>query len=489
MPSNTMRLKCDSSNLTPTIYDENTGITPGYFRGSDVSLELLLAESGLPVPTSDFASVTVSLRPLTSDNENLSFWSRTLVPVDLNPIASNLTTALSAWEAGGAGQVNGFRIPAAVAALPAGVYRLHVEGRGIDDSLGVYLSAQFAVVNPAGATGDDMGALVLALSGTIMAEASAAAAAAQQAAADAASAAADAAAAAANVAAINAAVANIATQAEAEAGSANNRMMTPLRVAQQIAANAGVVHRNGNESIAGAKTFTTGVTAQALTSNTPIISAQPATEDPQVPNYGQIKELLGSKFALSSDFPNISGITPGATKADSSVDGLQFVFGTGLASWKSKYCWKSITASGDWQATARVKHQFRRQSGIAFGIALISSTANVVATIGYRSGTSFSILRANATTGALTSTLQAETDCSGLDNWVRVKFISATNTYEVYLSRDGSYWWKMGEWTVATVFGGTGGANKADRIGIGIMTDETSGKTIAVSVPYWDSDA
>lgn len=484
-----MRLKCDSANLTPTVYDENTSITPGYFRGSDVTLELLLMESGLPVPTSDFASVTVSLRPLTSDNANLSFWTRTLVPGDLNPIASNLSTALSAWEAGGAGQVDGFRIPAAVAALPAGIYRLHVEGRGTDDSLGVYLSAQFAIVNPAGATGDDMGELVLALSGAIMAEASAASAAAQQAAADAADAAAAAQTAAANVAAINAAVANIATQAEAEAGTLNTKMMSPLRVAQQIAANAGVVHRTGTESIAGAKTFTTGITTQALTSNNPIISEQPATENSHVPNYGQMKELLGNKFALSADFPNISGITPGATKADSSVDGMQFVFGTGLSSWKAKYCWRSIAATGDWTATARIKHQFRRQSVIAFGIALISSTANVVAVIGYRSGTSFSILRANATTGALTSTLQGETDCSGLDNWVRVNFVSALNTYEVYLSRDGTYWWKMGEWTVAAVFGGTGGANKADRIGIGIMTDENSGKTIAVSVPYWDSNA
>jgi|GEM_PF-7068651 len=489
MPSNVMRLLCDSANLTATVIDELTGVGPGYFRGSEVSLELLLAESGLPVPTQDFASVTVSLRPLTSEHEGLSFWSKTLVPPDMVPLPSDLNVALTAWEAGGPGQVNGLRIPAAAAALPAGSYRLHVEGRGTDDSVAVYLSAQFTVVNPAGVGGDDMGELVLALAGTIMGEATAAAASATAAAESAAAAEQAAADALDEIAALNAAVSATATQAEAEAGTANNRMMTPLRVAQQVAANTGLVHRTGTESIAGAKTFTTGITAQTLTSNTPVVSSTPATAANQLPNLGQIQDMLGSTFVPAATWPNISGITPAATLTDTTVDGPNFTFGAGLNLWKAKYCWRSIAATGDWQVTARILNQFPRQNGIVYGIALISSPANVVANIGWRDFNDFTIMRANATTGAQTSNLQAPTTAGGFNEWVRVKYVSATATYEVWLSNYGERWWKIGEYTVAAMFGGTGSANKADRIGIGIMTSETSGQTIAVSVPSWESNS
>lgn len=46
------------------------------------------------------------------------------------------------------------------------------------------------------------------------------------------------------------------SQLEAEEGTNNTKVMTPLRTAQAVAANTGVVHRTGNETIGGTKTFT-----------------------------------------------------------------------------------------------------------------------------------------------------------------------------------------------------------------------------------------
>lgn len=46
-----------------------------------------------------------------------------------------------------------------------------------------------------------------------------------------------------------------ASQVEAEQALNNTKVLTPLRTAQAIAANTGVVHRTGNETIAGVKTF------------------------------------------------------------------------------------------------------------------------------------------------------------------------------------------------------------------------------------------
>lgn len=46
-----------------------------------------------------------------------------------------------------------------------------------------------------------------------------------------------------------------ASQVEAEQGTNNTKVLTALRTAQAIAANTGVVHRTGDETIAGVKTF------------------------------------------------------------------------------------------------------------------------------------------------------------------------------------------------------------------------------------------
>lgn len=45
------------------------------------------------------------------------------------------------------------------------------------------------------------------------------------------------------------------SQLEAEQGTNNTKVLTPLRAAQAIAANTGIVHRTGDETIAGIKTF------------------------------------------------------------------------------------------------------------------------------------------------------------------------------------------------------------------------------------------
>lgn len=184
----------------------------------------------------------------------------------------------------------------------------------------------------------------------------------------------------------------------------------------------------------------------------------------------------------AADFSVVSGDGTSPTLSDDADVGTLLLGGTTVTGTIVRSSYKALPGSGDWDVTAHLVGDAPYQNFYAFGLfAMESATGKYFGiTVSYDTGTLGPIVQSRRGTlaGGFTSALSR----TGGENamFYRIRYTSATNTYDVFISSTGKNWMLF-----ESVVGGSF-TTAADRIGFGVWNGVVlTGQQLAVACDAW----
>lgn len=140
MPSQTIRLHCESSNLSGQAVDSLTGLRPFFWTGSSLSFEVALSDAGRFLLADDIGSIILEIKQLSASRSDASLMRLVKGAGDCDA-----TFTAADWDGGGKALV-AFGFTVAQAALAPGDYLIIVRHEGSGGAKNTYLRASISVV-------------------------------------------------------------------------------------------------------------------------------------------------------------------------------------------------------------------------------------------------------------------------------------------------------------------------------------------------------
>jgi hypothetical protein len=140
MPSNRIRILCESKNASQIVKDALTAEFPFFWRGSDITFEIACADFGKHLIATGIGLLIIEVKALNAIPSDPALMRATLGAADCD---SSFTAA--DW-AGGAKALATVTFTAAAAALEPGTYRLIVRHEDPSGKRNTYISSQIRVI-------------------------------------------------------------------------------------------------------------------------------------------------------------------------------------------------------------------------------------------------------------------------------------------------------------------------------------------------------
>jgi hypothetical protein len=154
--------------------------------------------------------------------------------------------------------------------------------------------------------------------------------------------------------------------------------------------------------------------------------------------------------------------------------GLIFDGGTHITGNIRRYAWKSLPSSGavDWEVTIRLDFAIAQISNISGIMAWESATGKTLTLSQNATTREVRVDRTAAIGGVLTNVVTSATvQTPQQSNWLRIGYLSGTNTYYWGISTNGKMWhWVGGNTIIAT----TPFTTRADRIALMVWSGSTN---------------
>lgn len=186
----------------------------------------------------------------------------------------------------------------------------------------------------------------------------------------------------------------------------------------------------------------------------------------------------GLSVPTAAQFTLVSGDATNGTMTDDADVGLMFDGNTPVASNKIRAAEKALAnPNADWTYTAHLSIFLPDTSFGSIGIYCRDSVSGRLMMLGFGQNKVIQVNR--ATLAAFTSTPIGPGWGAHPPQWLRIKWLNASSTFEFWISVDGKLWVKLGTELLATFM-----VNKATNVGFGVSYNRTTGPNGALSCDY-----